>query len=316
MMKWFYKLLVVFTVLTLLLLAGCSNKEKAMVNAVKNNDITKVESLLDQGVSPNLKTEDGKTILMLATYLGHADIAKLLIEKGAEVNAKDNDGKTALMYAAEPGHVDMARLLLNNGAELKATDNNGETALQIAQDNHQTEMVEFLSNWGKTTTSPGTNQNPVSITPEPTPVPTNTNESKTASETAIVQTVKENKQLGSVFFDFNRAVLRPDQIDFIQSNLVVLKENPQMFIILGGHADEVGSRKYNQTLSEKRARAVRNYLTTNGIAAERIIIYGFGKDHPLRNGHDEAARSYNRRVDILNWDAALTREQVIETTIQ
>ncbi len=101
-MKWFYKLTVVLVVIALLVLvAGCSSNEKAMINAVMAGDTAKVQSLLDKGVSPNLKTDDGKTILMLAAYLGKTDIAKLLIERGADVNAKDNDGKTALMYAAE-----------------------------------------------------------------------------------------------------------------------------------------------------------------------------------------------------------------------
>ena len=88
-MKLSYKLIVIFSVLMLILVAGCSTNEKAMVDAIKNGDTPKVQSLLDKGVSPNLKTDDGKTVLMLAADLGHPDIAKLLIDKGADVNAKD-----------------------------------------------------------------------------------------------------------------------------------------------------------------------------------------------------------------------------------
>jgi ankyrin repeat protein len=59
------------------------------VEAVQKGDTPMVQSLLDKGVSSNLKTGDGKTILMLSAYLGHTDIAKLLIDKGADVNARD-----------------------------------------------------------------------------------------------------------------------------------------------------------------------------------------------------------------------------------
>jgi ankyrin repeat protein len=73
-MKMFYRFILVFIVLTALLLTGCSNNEKAMVDALKNGDNVKVQSLLEKGVSPNLTADDGKSILMLAAYLGHTDI--------------------------------------------------------------------------------------------------------------------------------------------------------------------------------------------------------------------------------------------------
>ena len=73
-------------------------------------------------------------------------------------------------------------------------------------------------------------------------------------------------------------------------NLAALKDNPNMNIILGGHADERGTREYNLALSGQRAKTIQKYLTDNGIAQERITIYAFGKDYPLKKGHDEASR--------------------------
>jgi outer membrane protein OmpA-like peptidoglycan-associated protein/uncharacterized lipoprotein NlpE involved in copper resistance len=387
-MKWLSKLAVVLVVVMLVFLAGCSNNEKAMVEAVKNGDTAKVQSLLDKGVSPDLQADDGKNILMLAAYLGHTDIAKLLIENGADVNAKDKDGKTALMYAAEKGHIEMARLLLENGADINAVDNNGKTALQIAQENNQTAMVEFLSNWGK----PAPAQAPAVVeTPVPNPAPViktvspnkgfnngsvlvsiegnnftsglqikltnaesdiaaiNIKEENAAKvtcffdlngkpaglyqvvltnpdgQTASLQdgfqvepfvTGQTNRVLKAVFFDFDSWKIRADQKASLDSNLALLKENPQLHVILGGHADERGSRQYNLELTAKRAEAVKDYLITNGIAAERVVIYAYGKDHPAKPGHDETAWQYNRRVDTLEWETVLTKERVIAETIK
>lgn len=312
-MKLHYRLGVVLLIITLIFVAGCTNNEKAMVNAVKSGDTTTVQSLLDKGVSPNLKTDDGKTILMLATYLGHTEIAKLLINKGAEVNAKDNKGKTALMYAAEKGNIETAKLLLEKGANLDAVDNDGKTALLIARENNQIEMVKFLSNWGKPIPTPVVT---ITLTPTPTLMPTEAPTS-TPEATPTTATVENaNKQLSPVFFDFDQSVLRSDQNETMKDNLETLKENSKLYLILGGHADERGTRVYNLELSKRRAQTIQKYLIDNGIAPERIIIYAFGKDYPLKKEHDEASRSYNRRVDILEWDTVITKKQVIDETIK
>ncbi len=321
-MKSYSKLIAVLMVIMMVFLTGCSNKEKAIGTAVANGDIAKVQSLLDQGVSPNVKADDGKSLLMLASYLGHTDIVQLLIAKGADVNDKDKDGKTALMYAAEKGNVDVAKLLLENGADLNAVDNNGKTALQIAQDNNQTEMVTLLSNWGKTS-EPAPVETPTpapevadstaaASTPEPSPTPT-----PAPVATATPDTVASlNQQLKSLFFDFDKSEIRADQNAALEDNLALLKANPELYIILGAHADERGSRDYNIELSARRADAVKKYLTKAGIDEDHFIVYAFGKDHPLKKGQDEASLSYNRRVDILMWDTQLSGEQVLKETIK
>jgi outer membrane protein OmpA-like peptidoglycan-associated protein len=314
-LKLLGKSMVALIVLMLIFLTGCTDNEKAMVEAVQKGDTPMVQSLLDKGVSPNLKADDGKSILMLAAYLGHTDIAKLLVDKGADVNAKDNDGKTALMYAAQTGNIEMAKLLLENGAEINAVDNNGQTALQIAQANQQAAMVEFLSNWGKSAPT----ETPVPTpTPSPagTPIPAPTETPKNTPTMTPVSTVNANQQLASIFFDYNKSFIRSNQIAAMEDALAAARKDPKLYIILGGHADDRGSREYNNTLSLRRAEAIRYYFYYNGAASERIMIYGFGKDHPLKPGHDEASRSYNRRVDILLWDSPLNEEQVLEETLK
>ncbi len=341
-MKPFYKLLLVLGIIMMVFLAGCSSNEKAIATAVANGDTAKVQSLLDKGVSPNLKTEDGKSLLMLASYLGHADIAKLLIDKGADVNAKDQDGKTALIYAAEKGHLEVAqlllksgadpnsadnngrtalmyaaekgyleiaKLLLENGADLNAVDRNGKTALQIARDNNQAAMVDLLSNWGKKAVT----ETPVATAaPETAAAPT--------PEAPVITSPQDkgslNKQLSSIFFDFDKSVIRDDQAKALTDNLAILKDNPNLYVVLGAHADERGSRDYNIDLSAQRAAVVKKYLTGRGVAGDHFVVYAYGKDHPLKTGHDEASHSYNRRVDILMWDTKLSGDQVLTETIK
>jgi len=326
-MKLSYKLVVIFSVLMLILVAGCTNNEKALVDAITNGNTPLAQSLLDKGVSPNLKTADGKTVLMLAAVLGHPDIAQLLIDKGADVNAKDSTGKTALMYAAEKGNLAIANLLLEKGADLNATDNDGKTALQIAQENNQSAMVEFLSNWGK----PAPTATPMlQASPSPTPGETSTATSTEtpapgattvtgatpSQSTASTQVTSANQKLTSIFFDFDKSDIRPDQVKAMNDNLAILKANPNLYIILGAHADERGSRDYNINLSARRAAVVKEYLTKADIAADHCVVYAYGKDHPLKKGLDEASRSYNRRVDILMWDTKLSGDQVLAETIK
>ncbi|HEX3044349.1 MAG TPA: ankyrin repeat domain-containing protein [Bacillota bacterium] len=324
-LKLLCKSIMALMVLMLISLVGCTDNEKAMVEAVQSGNTPMVKSLLDKGVSPNLKADDGKAIVMLAAYLGHTDIAKLLLDKGADVNAKDNDGKTALMYAAQTGNIEMAQLLLENGADLNVVDNNGQTALQIAQANQQTAMVEFLSNWGKpapteilvpTPTGTPTPTPIATATPIPRPTPTETPTPGPTYTPTPAPIVFANQQLASIYFDYDKSALRFDQTAAMEEILAAVRKNPALYIVLGGHADDRGTWEYNNALSLRRAETIQKYFENRGVAPERIIIYGFGKDHPLKPGQDEESRSYNRRVDILLWDSALTEEEVLAETLK
>lgn len=129
--------------------------------------------------------------------------------------------------------------------------------------------------------------------------------------------VREESELASkvflkpVFFDFDKSELRPDQMGTLEVNLKLVIENPDSYIILSGHADERGTREYNSGLSERRAEAVKNYLSVNGVDSTMIIIYGYGEDYPFMKGHDEQSWSYNRRVDLIVADKPLPKEEGI-----
>ena len=71
-----------------------------LIKAVEDGDNSSVCSILDQGISPNIRKKHKETtLLMIASYFGHLDIVKTLSDRGADINATDKDGVTALMCA-------------------------------------------------------------------------------------------------------------------------------------------------------------------------------------------------------------------------
>jgi peptidoglycan-associated lipoprotein len=101
-----------------------------------------------------------------------------------------------------------------------------------------------------------------------------------------------------VYFDFDKYTLSAEGQAVVDRNLATLKNGGQ-HIRLEGHADERGTREYNLALGERRASAVAQYLEANGIAKGRIEMISYGKERPADLGHDEAAWSKNRRVEII-----------------
>jgi len=88
--------------------------------------------------------------------------------------------------------------------------------------------------------------------------------------------------LRGVNFDFDRATLRPDAIATLNQAIDILRRNPQLRVEVAGHTDLCGGETHNQALSERRARAVFDHLTANGIAATRLVgPVGFGESRPL-----------------------------------
>ena len=102
----------------------------------------------------------------------------------------------------------------------------------------------------------------------------------------------------SIQFDFDKATLRPENRELLSRIAGVLLSSSGFRIQVFGHTDDVGSGEYNQELSERRARAVRDYLAEAGIDPEQLTTKGFGKSSPRVPGTDTDSRSKNRRVEI------------------
>ena len=75
-----------------------------------------------------------------------------------------------------------------------------------------------------------------------------------------------------------------------------LQANPDTNVIVEGHTDDRGTREYNLALGERRAVAVKNYLISRGVDAERIKTISYGKERPAVVGANEAAWAQNRRA--------------------
>ncbi len=100
-----------------------------------------------------------------------------------------------------------------------------------------------------------------------------------------------------VFFDFDKAVLKPESRADLNQAVKWLKNNPGIQVEVAGHTDNVGSPDYNKKLSQQRANAVRQYLVDHGIAPSRIIARGYGMDEPIATNETEEGRAKNRRVE-------------------
>ena len=99
-------------------------------------------------------------------------------------------------------------------------------------------------------------------------------------------------------FDFDSAKLRPLGKQKVEELVEGLKENPSVRVLVEGHTCSIGTEKYNQKLSERRANAVRDYMVSLGIGASRITTRGYGESKPIESNNTAAGRAKNRRVDI------------------
>jgi len=106
-------------------------------------------------------------------------------------------------------------------------------------------------------------------------------------------------EVKAVRFDFDRALIRSDDATVLDANVEYLKNNVDTLVLIEGHADERGTAEYNLALGERRARAARDYLVSQGIAADRISLVSFGEERPECSEHVETCWARNRRAEFL-----------------
>ncbi len=102
----------------------------------------------------------------------------------------------------------------------------------------------------------------------------------------------------SLLFGFDRSELRPEDREILSRIAGVMLASYGFKAFVYGHADDQGPSDYNQTLSERRAAAVRDYLAQAGIPGDVLEAKGFGEQSPRVRGHSREARQKNRRVEI------------------
>lgn len=114
-----------------------------------------------------------------------------------------------------------------------------------------------------------------------------------------VSTVTENVTLvlNNIFFDFDQATLKPESFPELNRIAGLMKEKSTMEIEITGHADATGPEAYNLKLSEKRARAVVNYLAKQGVGEARLSVAFLGESKPIAPNTTADGRRKNRRVE-------------------
>lgn len=102
----------------------------------------------------------------------------------------------------------------------------------------------------------------------------------------------------TIHFEFEKAVIRPVSHSILDAVISILKEHPELTKVeVAGHTDSKGSDLYNLRLSQKRANAVLQYLTQNGVAPERLTAKGYGESQPKDTNETDLGRARNRRVE-------------------
>ena len=99
----------------------------------------------------------------------------------------------------------------------------------------------------------------------------------------------------TVFFDLNQYSVRPDAQAILQKQAAWLKQYPSVKLLVEGHCDERGTREYNLALGDRRAYAVKEFLTSMGVDAARLQTKSYGKERPVCADSDESCWQQNRR---------------------
>ena len=112
-----------------------------------------------------------------------------------------------------------------------------------------------------------------------------------------VDRIPDDYVLQTVYFDYDQSEIRADQRAKLQANAQYLRENQHLRVLVGGHADERGTREYNMALGEQRASSTMQYLVALGIPPERIEIISYGEEQPAMTGESESSYAQNRRAE-------------------
>ena len=127
-----------------------------------------------------------------------------------------------------------------------------------------------------------------------------TSDSDTSSEAAsdAMSDVDIGEPYVKIYFDYDQDTLRENALSDLLKVSRLMKDNPKYTLLVEGHADERGTREYNLALSERRAKAVEDFLSASGVSSFNVEVVGYGEEKPVDNGSNESAWSQNRRAEL------------------
>ena len=117
------------------------------------------------------------------------------------------------------------------------------------------------------------------------------------SNSTAVTTTADNLQT-VVYFGFDQSIITTESANVLDQHANLLSNNPNASVLVAGHTDERGSREYNMALGERRAQAVRDYLTSQGVNPANIQVVSYGEEQPIATGSTEADHAQNRRAEL------------------
>ncbi len=162
---------------------------------------------------------------------------------------------------------------------------------------------EFAEEHAETAPPEGQPPSPQAVA-APAPAPAAGPKSENLPVSAPVEGPRPNKLKPAVdmliiYFDYDKSNIRPDQMERLEKDLKYLKDHPEVKVQIEGNCDERGTTEYNLALGERRAKTVLEYLTKNGIAADRLRVLSKGEENPADPGHTEEAWGKNRRDEFM-----------------
>jgi len=143
---------------------------------------------------------------------------------------------------------------------------------------------------------------PMTVGSVPATVTVNDGKGGTASDTVTLQVIQRAAKVYTfedVHFDFDRYTLRPEALRVLEQAVTAMKEDATLRLTVEGNTCSIGTAEYNLALGERRANAVRDYLTSNGVAATRLQTVSYGEEKPKHDNSREETRRLNRRAALV-----------------
>jgi len=125
---------------------------------------------------------------------------------------------------------------------------------------------------------------------------------KTATDTVNIQVTAppvKTYTFEDVHFDFDRYTLRPEATRVLDEAIAAMRETPTLRLTIEGHTCNIGTAEYNLALGDRRANAVKDYLVSRGVTADRLQTISYGEERPKYDNAREETRRLNRRAALV-----------------
>jgi peptidoglycan-associated lipoprotein len=197
----------------------------------------------------------------------------------AQPGTIDRGGSTTLQWTAQ------------NATSVTITPGVGDVAAQGNRSVNPTSSVTY------TATAMGPGGSATDTARITVNVPAVTEDRVPDRTTPKVTTAGFGDSVKTIYFDYDKADIKAEEMSKLQANASWLKANPGSRFTVEGHCDDRGSEEYNLALGDRRANAVKEFLVGQGIAANRIMTVSYGEERPVCRDENEECFGKNRRAE-------------------